>query len=61
MIVFQGGMSGTENLGKHDGLMEIIKVFNHQDKWIAAICAAPKILGKLGILKNKRVTSHCQK
>lgn len=58
MIVFPGGMPGAENLEKHEGLMEKIKEFNHQDKWIAAICAAPKILGKLGILKNKIATCY---
>lgn len=37
---------------------EIIKYFNNNKKYIAAICAAPTILGHLGILQNKRYTCY---
>jgi 4-methyl-5(b-hydroxyethyl)-thiazole monophosphate biosynthesis len=32
--------------------------FSQQGKWIAAICAAPSILGKLGILKDEKATCY---
>ncbi|MHB8125174.1 MAG: DJ-1 family glyoxalase III [Desulfitobacteriaceae bacterium] len=58
MIVLPGGMPGTKNLEEHSGLIEKIKAYEQQDKWIAAICAAPMILGKLGILNNRTATCY---
>lgn len=57
MIVLPGGMPGTANLAKHEGLVKQIGAFAQNDKWIAAICAAPSILGKMSLLKGKRATS----
>ena len=56
MIVLPGGMPGTLNLDKHDGLKSEILDFNEKGKYIAAICAAPLILGKLGILDGREAT-----
>jgi 4-methyl-5(b-hydroxyethyl)-thiazole monophosphate biosynthesis len=58
MIVLPGGMPGTTNLEKHAGLTEKIKAYAKQDKWLAAICAAPMILGRLGILNYKSATCY---
>lgn len=57
-LVLPGGMPGTKYLGEHNGLLELIKDFNDNNKLIAAICAAPSVLGVNGILKNKRTTSY---
>lgn len=57
MIVLPGGMPGTANLAKHEGLIKQIGDFAEKGKWIAAICAAPSILGKMSLLKGKRATS----
>ncbi|MBC7959701.1 MAG: DJ-1/PfpI family protein [Vallitaleaceae bacterium] len=58
MIILPGGMPGTNNLGKNEDLCELIKSFNAQGKWIAAICAAPSVLGKLGVLEGKSATCY---
>ncbi|NTW72825.1 MAG: DJ-1/PfpI family protein [Eubacteriaceae bacterium] len=58
MIILPGGMPGTHNLQIHEGVTEKIKEFDAAGKWIAAICAAPKILGQLGILKGKAATCY---
>ncbi|MDD2234180.1 MAG: DJ-1/PfpI family protein [Desulfitobacteriaceae bacterium] len=58
MIVLPGGMPGTTNLENHVGLTEKIKAYARQDKWLAAICAAPMILGRLGILNDKSATCY---
>ncbi len=58
MIVLPGGVPGTTNLEQHSGLMEIIKAYEKQGKWIAAICAAPRVLGDLGLLNNKAATCY---
>lgn len=57
MILLPGGMPGTTNLMAHQGLTrEIIKYAKAEDKRLAAICAAPMILGKLSLLEGKEAT-----
>ena len=58
MIVLPGGQPGADNLNKHEGLKNQIIKFNDQKKIIAAICAAPLVLGSAGILKGKRATCY---
>lgn len=58
MIVLPGGMPGARNLSNHDLLNQQILEFNKQQKPLAAVCAAPMVLGKLGILKNKTATCY---
>ena len=57
LIALPGGMPGAKNLNEHEGLKEQIKIFA-KDKMIAAICAAPMILGGMGLLKGKRATCY---
>jgi protein deglycase len=53
MIILPGGMPGAKNLSEHEGLnQQILKYFN-EGKYLGAICAAPMVFGKLGILKGK--------
>lgn len=58
MIVLPGGMPGTKNLEACEELMEQTDVFAAQGKLVAAICAAPSILGHRGILKGKKACSY---
>ena len=58
MLVLPGGMPGTENLSKHDGLSRLLKEFHGKGKDLAAICAAPKILGTKGFLTGKNATCY---
>ncbi len=53
MIILPGGMPGTSNLMNHKGLTEELIKFNSNKKNIAAICAAPMILGSLGMLQGR--------
>ncbi len=54
LIVLPGGMPGTANLAKCDTLCKMLKDAAAHDKPIGAICAAPSVLGELGILRGKR-------
>ncbi|HYE82430.1 MAG TPA: DJ-1 family glyoxalase III [Clostridia bacterium] len=58
MIVLPGGMPGTRYLGEHKGLTEVILGFAERNKPIAAICAAPSILGRLGLLDKKKAVCY---
>lgn len=58
MVVLPGGMPGTLNLDAsetvHRFVVEAVKVGGH----IAAICAAPSIYGKLGLLKGRKAVCY---
>ena len=54
MLILPGGGKGTENLEAHEGLAKLLKKADSEGKLIAAICAAPRVLGKLGLLKGER-------
>lgn len=54
MLVLPGGMPGTRNLEAHQGLMEQVDAFYRAGKYVAAICAAPSILGHRGILQGRK-------
>lgn len=58
MLVLPGGMPGTVNLEAHKGLMHQVDAFHQAGKYVAAICAAPSILGHRGILKGKRACCY---
>ena len=58
MIVLPGGMPGTANLEACEALMEQVDAFASQDRIVAAICAAPSILGHRGILKGRKACCY---
>jgi 4-methyl-5(b-hydroxyethyl)-thiazole monophosphate biosynthesis len=58
MIILPGGMPGTSNLMKHNGLTEQLIKFDADKRYIGAICAAPMILGSLGFLKGRRAVCY---
>ena len=47
-------MPGTKNLENDQRVQDMIDLFVKQDKYIAAICAAPSILIHKGLLKNNK-------
>lgn len=55
MILLVGG-KGTSNYYNYSNLLEILKNFNDNNKYIASICAGPSVLANLGILKGKEAT-----
>lgn len=57
MLVLPGGMPGTANLEACGKLMEELDRFYEEGKWVAAICAAPRIFGHRGYLKGRKATS----
>lgn len=58
MIVLPGGMPGATNLDAHAGLDKLIRSFAAEGKPMAAICAAPLVYGKRGLLKGKKATCY---
>ena len=58
MLLLPGGGVGTQNLEIHDALHNELKKAYENGKYIAAICAAPRLLGKLGLLKGRKATCY---
>ena len=57
MIVLPGGLPGADNLDADARIHEILARMASENKYICAICAAPKVLAKVGLLDNKKATS----
>ncbi len=58
MLVLPGGMPGTNKLMDCETLCEKLKEFAESEKYVAAICAAPSILGVNGLLEGKKATCY---
>ena len=58
VVVLPGGLPGATNLRDNKRVIEIIKHFYENDKYIGAICAAPIALAKANIIKGKNITSY---
>ena len=57
-IILPGGMPGTVHLGEDDTVSQVIREFAKEGKLVAAICAAPSVLGQAGILNGKKAACH---
>ena len=57
-IVLPGGMPGTIYLGENEIVNRVIREFAAEGKLVAAICAAPSVLGQAGILEGRNATCH---
>ena len=58
MIFLPGGMPGTLNLRSCETVIKAVLDANERKAYIAAICAAPMILGELGLLKGKEAICY---
>ena len=58
MLFLPGGKKGTENLDNCEPVKEKIREFLASGKYIAAICAAPTVLGHMGVLNGKKATCY---
>ena len=57
-LVLPGGGVGTENLSAHEALRGQLECAASNGKLIAAICAAPMVLGRVGILQGYKATCY---
>lgn len=58
LIMLPGGLPGATNLNAHEGVRRALVEQNARGKMIGAICAAPMVLGGLGMLEGKRATCY---
>ncbi|MDO5100513.1 MAG: DJ-1/PfpI family protein [Eubacteriales bacterium] len=57
-LVLPGGIPGVPNLKQHDGVKTLVTRFMRQGRQVAAICAAPTLLGGWGLLEGRTITCY---
>lgn len=58
MLVLPGGIPGVHNLYDSKLVCDQVRQFKEKGKWLAAICAAPGVLGKCGVLRGENATCY---
>ncbi len=56
-VIIPGGAYVSKIVNQDVQIKELVKLFNAQDKMVAAICAGPRFLGQAGILNGKSYTA----
>ena len=57
MIVLPGGLPGADHLNNDPRIQTLVKKLAANNKYTAAICAAPRVLATAGLLEDKHATS----
>ena len=55
-VILPGGMPGVKNLNAEERVLSAVHYCAEHDLYVCAICAAPMILGRLGVLNGKKAT-----
>ncbi len=58
MVVLPGGMPGSDHLNNDARIQSLITSMARQQSWVAAICAAPKVLATAGVLDGRQATAY---
>jgi len=58
MVVLPGGLPGSTHLAEDPRILRLVQDMARAGKYTAAICAAPTVLAKAGVLAGKRATSY---
>ncbi len=57
-VILPGGMPGSKNLRDEDRVLQLVRTMAAEGKIAAAICAAPIVLEKAGVLNGVRYTMY---
>ena len=57
-VILPGGIPGTPNLAASKTVCDTVRAFHDTGRLVAAICAAPTVLGGMGLLEGKRATCY---
>jgi len=57
-VILPGGLGGTNNMDSSAEVKNLVQYAADNDKLVCAICAAPSILGKMGLLDGKEATCY---
>lgn len=58
MIVLPGGQPGSRHLGQDKRIISLLQIMADAQRYVCAICAAPTVLLKAGLLAGKNITCY---
>jgi 4-methyl-5(b-hydroxyethyl)-thiazole monophosphate biosynthesis len=57
MVALPGGLPGSDHLAADERVTRLLRSMNESGRFVGAICAAPKVLARSGLLEGKRATA----
>lgn len=58
MVILPGGLLGVENILASEAAMALLEACHKEGRRLSAICAAPTVFGKMGILEGKAAVCY---
>ena len=58
MVVLPGGLGGAQRLEADRRIAALLRRMAEQGRYVAAICAAPRVLAGAGLLNNREATAY---
>lgn len=58
MIALPGGLPGSDHLADDSRITTLLRLMNESGRFVGAVCAAPKVLARSGVLNGKRATAY---
>ncbi|HMB59496.1 MAG TPA: DJ-1 family glyoxalase III [Xanthomonadales bacterium] len=58
MVALPGGLPGSDHLAADQRVGDILQKMNESGKFVGAVCAAPKVLFRRGLLNGKEATAY---
>lgn len=57
MVALPGGLPGSDHLGADERVTGLLRSMNESGRFVGAVCAAPKVLARNGLLEGKQATA----
>ena len=58
LVMLPGGLGGVEGISQSEGARALICTAHETGAWLAAICAAPTLLGEMGLLQGRKAVCY---
>lgn len=58
MIVLPGGRPGGANLGASESVIEMVRYFHNNQKYVTAMCSGTTVLERAGVISGRKVTGY---
>jgi 4-methyl-5(b-hydroxyethyl)-thiazole monophosphate biosynthesis len=58
MVALPGGLPGSDHLAADPRIIEVLQKMNESGRFVGAVCAAPKVLLRSGVLEGKKATAY---
>ncbi len=58
LVVLPGGLGGAQRLEADQRITTLLRQMTEKGRYVAAICAAPKVLARAGLLNGREATAY---